>query len=95
MDKGQIRPENSKILEELYSRRSDDKANLTEKSVEDPSKPVEELPQILLTPAMVDEVVKEFDLGEQAGNDLRRAIQQTEARLKGVSKAELEKQGIE
>lgn len=31
---------------------------------------------------MVEEVVKHFDLGEQASNDLRRAIHQTEARLK-------------
>jgi exonuclease VII small subunit len=31
---------------------------------------------------MVEEVVKHFELGEQASNDLRRAIQQTEARLK-------------
>lgn len=82
IEKGQLLPEKSKILEELYSRRSEEQTHLTEKSKSDPSSSAEDLPQILLTPAMVEEVVKHFDLGEQASNDLRRAIHQTEARLK-------------
>lgn len=82
LDKGQLRPEKSKILEELYSRRSSEQSHLPETNKEDQSSPPQDLPQILLTPAMVEEVVKHFELGEQASNDLRRAIQQTEARLK-------------
>lgn len=82
LDRGQVHTEKSKILEELYSRRSSEQSHLSAANKDDPSSPAQELPQILLTPAMVEEVVKHFELGEQASNDLRRAIHQTAARLK-------------
>lgn len=75
-----MHPESSTILDELYKRREQQTQSGTTEGVTTTG------PKILLTREMVEEVVSKFELGEQAGVDLRRAIQQTEAKLKGESK---------
>jgi len=73
----QLQPESSKVLDELYASKGKD-AKLTEAS---PG-----TPEILLTTEMVDSLKQKFDLDDQAEVDIRRAISQAEARMKGPHK---------
>jgi hypothetical protein len=85
MKEGQVHAEPSKILDELYAGRQSEQAKLTEDKGQGLAASRDGSTQILLTTEMVDDVVKEYELGEQAGADLRRAIHQMEARLKADS----------
>jgi len=75
----QLETHESPILDELYAKRRKGQEKLTEV----PSG----TPQVLLTNEMVEELTQAFDLDQQAGVDIRRAIMQAEARLKALDKS--------
>lgn len=76
-------PKQSAILDELYAKHSPFRSQQADSAA---SQDTAE-PQILLNDTLIEEVIKRFGLEEQARVDLRRAISQLEARLKGPKAA--------
>ena len=80
----QLAPKQSSILDELYAKHSPfkpaDKSDSSASSGDG-------VPQILLDEALIKELLEKFELEEQAGTDLRRAVSQLEARLKDPNKS--------
>jgi len=80
----QLAPKHSSILDELYAKHSPfkpaDKSDSSASSGDG-------VPQILLNEVLIKELLEKFELEEQAGTDLRRAVSQLEARLKDPNKS--------
>ena len=79
----QLAPKQSSILDELYAKHSPFQAEKSESSANSSN---DGKPQILLNDNLIKELLEKFQLEEQAGTDLRRAVSQLEARLKNPDK---------
>lgn len=78
----QLMPKQSPILDELYSKHFPIQSDQAVAKQTDG----ERKPQILINEALIRELLQKFELEEQAGTDLRRAVSQLEARLKAPQK---------